>query len=101
MVTSPSSTVRFIMNRQSWQAFRMLYSAVRQHAKHGRQQISIAVRQSPTRARYAPAKHARNSWWLRYERSHLINVNRGIDKVQRLGHFEEKQDVYDLVHNRR
>ena len=31
------------------------------------------------------------SWSPRYERGDLINVNRDIDKVQCLGHFEEKK----------
>ena len=80
--------------------FKNLESAVRQDAKHGRQQISIAVRQSPTRARYAPAKHASIHGRHVMSVATLSMSQQDIDKVQCLGHFEEKQDVHDLVHNR-
>ena len=81
--------------------FKNLESAVRQDAKHGRPQISTVVRQSPARARCAPAKHASIHGRHVMSVATLSMSQQGIDKVQCLGHFEEKQDVYDLVHNRR
>lgn len=69
----------------------MLYSAVRQDAKHGRQQISIAVRQSPARARYAPAKHAEIHGRHVMSVATLSMSQQDIDKVQLVGHFEEKK----------
>ena len=69
--------------------FKNLESAVRQDVKHGRQPISIAVRQSPARARYAPAKHASIHGGFVMSGATLSMSQQDIDKVQLVGRFEE------------